>query len=80
MPAYYELFPIGTHVRIRDRGALEQYRRPTWKFHHPILDEQLSYAQAVGTVERVGYYHGGDVLYNLANMPGIWHEACLEAL
>ena len=28
--------------------------------------------------ERVGYYHGGDVLYELEGVPGVWHEVCLR--
>jgi hypothetical protein len=25
----------------------------------------------------VGFYHGGDVLYTLDGIPGLWHEQCL---
>jgi hypothetical protein len=25
----------------------------------------------------VGFYHGGDVLYVLEGIPGVWHESCL---
>ena len=25
-------------------------------------------------------YHGGDVMYELADVPGIWHEVCLQAI
>jgi hypothetical protein len=30
-------------------------------------------------VTSVRYYHGGDVLYELEGIPGIWHEACLTS-
>lgn len=30
-------------------------------------------------VEKVGFYHGGDPLYKLDGVPGVWHEECLEA-
>jgi hypothetical protein len=29
-------------------------------------------------VAAIGYYHGGDVLYTLNDIPGIWHEQCLR--
>ena len=25
-----------------------------------------------------GFYHGGDELYKLKGMPGVWHEQCLK--
>jgi hypothetical protein len=31
-----------------------------------------------GKVVDVGFYHGGDELYHVECMPGIWHESCLE--
>jgi hypothetical protein len=45
----------------------------------PLQPEQLAHAGAIAEVEEVGFYHGGDVLYNLKNIPGIWHEQCLSA-
>ena len=27
---------------------------------------------------RVGFYHGGDALYELEGVPGVWHEVCLR--
>ena len=50
-----------------------------WKYHHKLQPEQLAHADALAEVEKVGFYHGGDVLYNLKNVPGIWHEQCLRA-
>jgi hypothetical protein len=26
----------------------------------------------------VAFYHGGDVLYTLDDIPGTWHEACMH--
>jgi hypothetical protein len=40
---------------------------------------QLEYAGRIAEVESVGFYHGGDELYKLQGLPGIWHEVCLEA-
>jgi hypothetical protein len=31
-------------------------------------------------VKDVGFYHGGDELYQVAGIPGTWHEECLEAV
>ena len=49
-----------------------------WRFHHPLTEDQLAYADVQGRVADVGFYHGGDELYHLEGIPGIWHEACLE--
>ena len=78
MPPYREAFPKGTSVRIADLSALERFRAE-WKFHHPLVTEQLEYAGREARVATVGYYHGGDVLYTLEGVPGIWHEGCLHA-
>ncbi len=71
-------FPVGSKVRIKSRGFLDNFQL-TWKLHNPLTDHQLDYAGRVFTVTEVGYYHGGDELYTLAGIPGIWHETCLEA-
>jgi hypothetical protein len=73
---YQANFPIGSRVRIADAGQLQEFQR-TWKFHHKLRPEQLNYAGEIGEVERIGYYHGGDVRYWLRGVPGIWHERCL---
>jgi hypothetical protein len=75
---YKEKFKIGTSVRIADREFLENFLRD-WKFHHKLEPEQLNYHGQVVTVEKVSFYHGGDQLYNLIGIPGIWHEQCLKA-
>ena len=76
MPAYKELYPVGSEVRVLPREKLEDFRR-TWQFHDPLQEGQLPYAGAVSRVASVGFYHGGDVLYTLEKIPGIWHEICL---
>lgn len=75
--AYPEQFPIGTAVKIKSLSFLEQFNRE-WRYHHPICDEQLVAAGKETTVKAVGFYHGGDVLHELSDIPGTWHEACLE--
>jgi hypothetical protein len=78
MSGYRERFPTGSRVRVALIGALETFRR-AWRFHHPLTDQQIEYAGTVATVKDVGFYHGGDVLYVLDGVPGIWHEVCLLA-
>jgi hypothetical protein len=76
MPPYQERFPVGTSVAVASRERLEEFAR-TWRFHHPLSAEQLSYAGRAATVREVSFYHGGDVLYTLDGVPGIWHEQCV---
>jgi hypothetical protein len=74
---YKAVFPEGSKVRVADRAFLQNFKE-TWKYHHKLLPEQLGYADAVATVEKVGVYHGGDQLYDLKDIPGIWHPECLR--
>jgi hypothetical protein len=39
----------------------------------------MEYAGVAATVKEVSVYHGGDQLYVLENVPGIWNEPCLES-
>ena len=77
MIPYQEQFPLGTRVRIARRERLEEFKL-TWRFHHPLADDQLSFGGRDATVRGVSFYHGGDVLYALDGIPGIWHEQCLS--
>jgi hypothetical protein len=74
---YREKYPKGSTVNIARRDILEDFMR-TWKFHNKLRTEQLDYAGKTGKIESVGFYHGGDVLYEIEEVPGIWHERCLE--
>jgi hypothetical protein len=76
MAQYREDFPKGTLVRIPDLPALERFRAE-WKYHHPLTLEQLEYAGRKAKVIDIGYYHGGDVIYTLEGIPGLWNEQCL---
>lgn len=76
MKPYEEAFPAGSQVLIADKPALEQFL-VTWKFHNPLKPEQLTYAGRSAKVAKVGFYHGGDPLYILEGIPGVWHEQCL---
>jgi hypothetical protein len=75
---YKEAFPKGSKVKIASRAFLENFLN-TWKLHTKLLPEQLDYAGQIAEVESVGFYHGGDQLYKLIGIPGIWHKQCLEA-
>jgi hypothetical protein len=75
--SYRALYLEGTSVKIASRQELKQFR-DTWRFHHRLEAEQLSYANHTARISWIGYYHGGDVLYRLENIPGIWHESCLR--
>lgn len=74
---YKAAFPAGTEVRIADRPFLDDFIA-TWKFHHKLQPEQLAYADRIAKVEDVGFYHGGDPVYKLVGIPGLWHEQCLR--
>jgi hypothetical protein len=76
-PQYEPKFPAGSTVRVAPRERLERFQR-TWRYHHPISKEQISYAGTSTSVSEVYYYHGGDVLYRLGGVPGMWHEECVD--
>jgi hypothetical protein len=79
MPPYPQFFFEGDLVQVVGLKELEAFRA-NWKYHHPLAEHQLAFAGRRATVASVGFYHGGDVIYELAGVPGIWHEACLHAL
>ena len=76
MAQYSERFPAGTVVRILDAGRLVDFAKG-WRWHHPLEQGQFEYASREATVIEVGFYHGGDPLYRLDGVPGLWHEECL---
>lgn len=79
MAQYSPDFPAGSVVRIKGRGYLESFKKD-WAYHHPLKSKQLPYAGTVGRVAETSAYHGGDILYKVEKMPGLWHEQCLEAM
>jgi hypothetical protein len=42
--------------------------------------EQLEYAGRTAQVKDVSFFHGGDEIYTLQGVPGVWHEECLTAI
>lgn len=77
MQPYQEQFPKDSLVRVKNRAALELFKRE-WRYHNPLADAQLSCAGKEGRVAAVSFYHGGEVLYTIEAMPGLWHEQCVE--
>jgi hypothetical protein len=74
---YKAVFPEGSKVRVISRTALETFAQ-NWKYHHKLRPEQMQCAGMTAIVKEVSFYHGGDQLYLLENLPGIWNEPCLE--
>jgi hypothetical protein len=75
---YEARFRKGDRIRIQPRDALEQFMAE-WKYHHPLAPEQLVFAGRTAIVKSIAYYHGGDVIYELENVPGMWHEVNVMA-
>lgn len=73
---YNEEFPVGTVVQIVDERHLRRFQSE-WNLHNPLTDEQVPFAGTPAVVKSVGFYHGGDELYTLEGLPGVWHEECL---
>ena len=78
-PPYQSRYTVGSRVRVADRARLDRFRAE-WHHHHPLTPEQVAAAGLEGVVAEVGFYHGGDPLYQLADLPGLWHEPCLDAV
>ncbi len=70
-------FEAGTDVRIADRAFLEEFLE-AGQYHHELEPEQIEFADRVAKVEKVEFFHGGDEIYTLEGVPGVWHEECLR--
>lgn len=75
--SYDAEFSAGELVRIADLRTLEKFQNE-WELHHPLETSQLQFAERCAEVENVSFYHGDDELYQLKDIPGIWHLACLN--
>ena len=71
-------FGVGSQVRIADRSFLESFLEEG-QYHNELEPEQLEFAGRVASVARVEFFHGGDEIYTLDGIPGVWHEECLSA-
>jgi hypothetical protein len=72
-------FAEGAKVRVAERAVLEEFRR-SWKLHNELTPSQLQYAGQIAEVDKSYMYHGGNILYALKGIPGVWHEQCLVHL
>jgi hypothetical protein len=71
-------FEAGTEVRVAGRDFLEKFLE-AGQYHNELEPEQLEYAGQVAKVKSVDFFHGGDEIYTLEGIPGVWHEECLSA-
>jgi len=72
-------FEVGTDVRIADRAFLENFLEEG-QYHNELESEQIQFAGRVARVKTVEFFHGGDEIYTLEGIPGVWHEECLNAV
>jgi hypothetical protein len=79
MKPYVASFEVGSSVWIAELPKLQEFRG-NWRYHNPLQEEQLAFAGRTARVSKVGFYHGGDPLYVLEDLPGVWHEECLRSL
>jgi hypothetical protein len=71
-------FEVGTEVRIADRPFLQEFLE-AGQYHNELEEEQLDYAGRAAKVKTIEFFHGGDEIYTLEGIPGVWHEECLSA-
>jgi hypothetical protein len=72
-------FEIGSEVRVADRDFLETFLE-AGQYHNELEPEQLECAGRKARVSAVIFFHGGDEIYTLEGIPGVWHEECLSAV
>jgi len=70
-------FEVGADVRIADRAFLEEFLE-AGQYHNELEPDQLEFAGRVAKVKAVNFFHGGDEIYTLDGIPGVWHEECLS--
>ncbi len=65
-------------VRTKPRGYLEHHRETKSVLHHPPDEQQLEYGGREALVKTVLEYHGGELVYELEEIPGLWRFDCIE--
>jgi len=70
-------FAVGSEVRIADRAFLEDFLE-AGQYHNELEPEQVEYAGRTAKVQEVNFFTGGDEIYTLEGIPGVWHEECLK--
>jgi hypothetical protein len=78
MSKFYGLdkFQVDETVQIACSETLNEFSR-TWKLHHSLQSNQFQHAGQIARVKNSFMYHGGDILYELEGMPGLWHQQLL---
>lgn len=71
-------FEVGTEVRIAPRAFLEEFLE-AGQYHNELEPGQVAFAGRVARVKAVDFFTGGDEIYTLEGIPGVWHEECLSA-
>ena len=71
-------FSIGASVRIKERTELERFARD-WTSTNSLTPHQFCDAGVAGVVDSVAFDDGGNPLYTLERIGGIWHEENLVA-
>jgi hypothetical protein len=71
-------FEVGSQVRIADRPFLQEFLE-AGQYHNELEEEQLDFAGRLAKVKAIEFFHGGDEIYTLEGIPGVWHEECLSA-
>ena len=71
-------FEVGSEVRIADKDFLESFLE-AGQYHNELEPEQIEFAGRTAKVKEVSFFHGGDEIYTLQGIPGVWHEECLSA-
>ena len=71
-------FEVGSQVRIAERAFLESFLE-AGQYHNELEPEQLAFAGKIAKVKAVDFFTGGDEIYTLQGIPGVWHEECLSA-
>jgi hypothetical protein len=71
-------FEVGSTVKIADRAFLEDFLE-AGQYHNELEPEQLEFAGRTAKVKEVNFFTGGDEIYTLEGVTGVWHEECLSA-
>jgi hypothetical protein len=71
-------FEVGSTVKIAGRAFLEDFLE-AGQYHNELEPEQLEFAGRTAKVKAVDFFTGGDEIYTLEGIPGVWHEECLAA-
>ncbi|HWY62745.1 MAG TPA: hypothetical protein VNW15_12665 [Rhizomicrobium sp.] len=75
----FDKYQIGEIVLIDSPESLAAFAR-TWKRHHPLHPRQFAFAGQTAKIANSLLYHGGDILYELEGIPGLWHQQLLSPL